>query len=236
MRAIERPLPGERFGRWLVLSGPVAGNGGRTCSCQCDCGTRRDVLAIRLRKGKTVSCGCSWRHFTGAIPVDGDRYQLAGMRFGRWTVLAHSRGSHWLCRCDCGTEAPRHAHKLLKGQTSSCGCGTAASIHEAAVQRAPARIACALENYEPEPNTGCWLWLGRRDDEGYGRFKANGVRLAHREFYLHHRGAIPDGHDVLHRCDTPACVNPNHLFTGTHADNMRDMIKKGRASWQKRAS
>ena len=50
--------------------------------------------------------------------------------------------------------------------------------------------------------------------------------LAHRFVWQLINGPIPDGHCVLHKCDTPACVNPEHLFVGTHSDNTRDMIKK----------
>lgn len=82
-----------------------------------------------------------------------------------------------------------------------------------------------LENYVPEPNTGCWLWCGYLDKVGYAR-TARG--RAHRVFYRHHKGDIPDGMSVLHRCDTPACVNPDHLFLGDTVTNVRDMMTKGR--------
>lgn len=82
----------------------------------------------------------------------------------------------------------------------------------------------------PEPNTGCWLWLLWCDRDGYGKpgQRGNGERLAHRISWLVYRGPIPDGASVLHRCDTPSCVNPDHLFIGDQLANMRDMIGKGR--------
>ena len=80
------------------------------------------------------------------------------------------------------------------------------------------------------PNSGgCIEWIGSRSSDGYGRFWASGrVRGAHRVAYAVAFGTYPEAGHVLHRCDNPACVNPSHLFIGTHSDNMRDMYEKGR--------
>lgn len=75
----------------------------------------------------------------------------------------------------------------------------------------------------------CWLWTGRRSPRGYGVFWLDGKnRRAHRVSYEMHIGAISDGVFVCHECDNPPCVNPAHLFLGTHLDNVRDMCVKGR--------
>lgn len=81
----------------------------------------------------------------------------------------------------------------------------------------------------PEPNSGCWLWLGERSAGGYGRLEIDGRRhRVHR--MVAGLVACTDGLFVCHRCDEPLCCNPDHLFIGTHTDNMRDMVSKGRAS------
>lgn len=89
------------------------------------------------------------------------------------------------------------------------------------------------QHMQPKPS-GCIEWAGPRDDNGYGRFTfKRGQSLAHRTAWRLFRGNIPDGLCVLHRCDNPPCVNPEHLFLGDRGDNARDMAAKGRQHVQR---
>lgn len=81
----------------------------------------------------------------------------------------------------------------------------------------------------PEPNTGCWLWSGCINKNGYGILKMNNkVSLAHRIIYEHIAGKIPENLLACHHCDTPSCVNPDHIFIGTNKDNSNDRDRKKR--------
>ena len=75
----------------------------------------------------------------------------------------------------------------------------------------------------------CWEWVGSTVNKGYGHLTRGGKQvLAPRYSWLIVNGVIPKGKWVLHKCDNPACVRPSHLFLGDHAENMRDMRRKGR--------
>lgn len=83
---------------------------------------------------------------------------------------------------------------------------------------------------EPELNTGCWLWSGAPGAGGYGTSKYAGRnQKAHRVSWALHHGEMPPPEvKVCHGCDTPACVNPAHLWLGSQQDNIADMVAKGR--------
>ena len=77
---------------------------------------------------------------------------------------------------------------------------------------------------------GCWLWTGNTDKDGYGimGIRRSSQYRAHRVAYEIFVDEIPAGMFVCHACDTPSCINPEHLFVGSAKDNMKDMWRKGR--------
>lgn len=87
-----------------------------------------------------------------------------------------------------------------------------------------------LSGISKNPESGCWEWIGRREQyTGYARVKLKGKKISiHRLAYELWKGPIPEGLFVCHSCDNRICINPEHLWLGTHQDNMDDMVKKGR--------
>lgn len=89
------------------------------------------------------------------------------------------------------------------------------------------------EKYIPVTESGCWIWIAALNDScGYGSIgdgEGNTI-LAHRASWILHKGEIPEGMCVCHKCDVPSCVNPDHLFLGTQQDNMDDRGNKNRSN------
>ncbi len=94
-----------------------------------------------------------------------------------------------------------------------------------------------LLKYRRVDENGCWIWIGEKNKCGYGRIcigrnEKGGLlrKRTHRISYEIFKDEIPKGMLVCHKCDNPPCFNPDHLFIGTHLDNVRDCIKKGRSN------
>lgn len=100
--------------------------------------------------------------------------------------------------------------------------------------QSPERQQARFLSHVDVADEACWLWMAYCDDDGYGvtsdtsgEGKGRTIQ-AHRRAYELFVGEIPSGMCVCHRCDTPACVNPDHLFLGTQQDNQKDKTAKGR--------
>jgi hypothetical protein len=136
-------------------------------------------------------------------------------------------------RCVCGHGEKSHLTRRANRPTSCTRpCSCTAYVPDPTRMVWVERTGELEDKYMPEPNSGCWLWIGAIDDKGYGRFGMAGTRrqtLAHRAVYEKHVGPIPEGMFLCHKCDTPLCVNPRHMFVGSPSENMQDMVAKGRA-------
>lgn len=215
---------------------------------QCACGQEFVTRIRSIKNGFTKSCGCLSVK-TASLPKN--NYQK-GDSIGALVFLNREQGqpgrpmAKFLC--SCGNEFITKIDSVKSGRTKSCGCLTKQFIIDAQTIHKPPEYL-PIEDRKvliiPELNDKtihnfwskvaltanldkCWNWTGTGERYGsvsIGRamYKAN--RIA---YYIQY-GVDPKELCVLHKCDNPACVNGNHLFLGTHDENMKDMVKKGRS-------
>lgn len=168
---------------------------------------------------------------------------LSGKKFNKLTVIKFDRKNqsgklYWKCKCDCGNIISQRPDSLKSGRKKSCGCITSPSSDEYLKRVEQRLIAQSKRNGE------CLEWTGRFNPFGYGIFKIRSSETqwltyitpkkssisisTHRVAYKIWKGDIPEGIYVLHKCDNRACIEPSHLYLGTHKDNMDDMKNKKR--------
>lgn len=144
------------------------------------------------------------------------------------TKLPKEKGGNnaLVCRCECGGRIIVSFSNLRIGRVKSCGC----IIPD---HSKPHTLAQSKRSFFRKVNRGnhnsCWEWMGGKNRDGYGTAVFLSRHYgAHRASWMIHNGPIPKKMSVLHRCDNPGCVNPDHLWLGTQADNVRDCKAKGR--------
>lgn len=185
-------LIGQRFGRLTVVSKAESKCGRTTWHCKCDCGNKRDILAINLTRGFTKSCGCLHNEQLGERRL----IDLSGQKFGRLLVLEraenHGRQTYWKCRCDCGNIKEINGSKLKNGHTKSCGClskeitsemsrthGMSDTrlyrIYKKMYRRCYKPKTKSFENYGGRGITICTEWLGEHGFENFAKWSTENV-------------------------------------------------------------
>lgn len=154
---------------------------------------------------------------------------LPGMRFGlvvvtKWSHRDRFWNNYFECVCDCGTVVTKRASQFRYGKFHTCGAEACRFWEKVDKENGPV-VSKKLGR--------CHIWTGALHSGGYGVFKADGSKKVHRAHvyaWTLDNGPVPNGMNVLHKCDNRPCVRESHLFLGTHEINMQDMAIKGRAA------
>ncbi len=212
-------LTNKVFGRLTILKRVPTDKIKPHWKCACECGNSIITQGQNLKSGDTKSCGC----LRSELLCN----DLTNEKFGKLTVIekaprrGKSSSQFWLCECSCGKNHIVSAQHLTLGQISSCGKCISWT------QDILKKYKNNFLSFVNEEKNGCWIWKGRIAKE-YGIFWAGKFIKAHRFSFLCFKGQINNKSLICHTCDTPSCVNPEHLYQGTHKDNARDRDSRNR--------
>lgn len=150
-------------------------------------------------------------------------------KYGKLKILKYLGDRKYLCKCDCGNETICRSAYFTNGNKKSCGC-----LRTINRENYLDEVKEILLNSIIISESNCWDWKKSKNKSGYGQimFKRKSC-LAHRISWIIFKDEIIDKSNVLHKCDNPSCINPDHLFLGTQQDNIKDMFNKKRSKWQK---
>lgn len=152
------------------------------------------------------------------------RKALEGKKFLTFTVIKYLGKKRYICICNCGIEKKIYKHILLSQKFKSCECQKN-KIYLEYLDTIRNRIIGSIKISDKS----CWEWQKSKSKQGYGQCGFLGkVHLAHRISWKVFNGDLYPNILVLHKCDNPSCVNPEHLFLGTDKDNVMDSILKNR--------
>lgn len=218
---IIKDLTGQRFGRLIVLEQIKPSGKNSKWLCRCDCG--KEIINTRpnLKRGQK-SCGCA----TPKPKPPPLKFDIQRKKTNNLTAIKPCGGKYsmWLVKCICGKEFKIQKADFTLEKRKSCGC--IKPNHKMSINHFMNKV---------EKTDSCWFWKGSMNPiTGYGQCGFNGKnRTSHRVSWMLHIGEIPKDKILCHKCDNKLCVNPSHMYIGTHATNMLDRVERNFNSFKK---